>query len=149
MTEQGGRENRHSFPFFFSRALSNNLSKKRKAFCVQATSEKRFRYTSLIEENSLRAISYLKCCVQFLVYISKNSFYDLSSIVHTANIKIRLRAKRPGRFSTIKHVFIFFRGFSCYLYLLWDAQKNRIVFQEILLRIAMTLASHISSRKSF
>ena len=40
MTEQGGRENRHSFPFFFSRALSNNLSKKGEAFCVQATRRK-------------------------------------------------------------------------------------------------------------
>ena len=122
MTEQGGRENRHSFRFFFSRALSNNLSKKGEAFCVQATSEKRFRYASLMEENSLCAISYLKCCVQFLLHIHKSSLYDLSSIVHTANIKIRPRAKRPGRFSTIKHVFIFFRRFNRYLYLLWVVQ---------------------------
>ena len=151
-TEQGGRENRHSFPFFFfffSLALSNNLSKKRKAFCGQATSEKRFRCTSLMEENLLRAIFYLQCCVQFLVYINESSLYGVSSIVHTENIKIRPRAKRPGRFSTIKHVFIFFRRFNRYLYLLWDVQKNRIVFQETLLRCAMTLASHISSRKSF
>ena len=89
------------------------------------------------------------CCVQFLVYINKSSLYGLSSIVHTENIKIRPRAKRPGRFSTIKHVFIFFRRFNRYLYLFWDVQKNRIVFQETLLRYAMTLASHISSRKSF
>ena len=148
-TEQGGRENRHSFPFFFSLALPNNLSKKRKAFCVQATSEKRFRYISLMEENLLCAISYLKYCVQFLVYINKSSLYDLSSIVHTENIKIRPRAKRPGRFSTIKHVFILFRRFNRHLYLLWDVQKTRIVFQETLPRCAMTLASHISSRKSF
>ena len=82
-----------------------------------------------MEENSLHVISQLKYCVQFLVYINKSSFYDLSSIVHTANIKIRPRAKRPGRFSTIKHMFIFFRRFNRYLYLLWDVQKYRIVFQ--------------------
>ena len=97
MTEQVEEKIDIPFRFFFLARCRIICRKKGKPSVYRLTSEKRFRNISLMEEDSLHVITYLKYCVQFLVYITKSSFYDLSSIVHTANIKIRPRAKRPGR----------------------------------------------------